>query len=235
MAIRLVLFSCSERDDKVDRKKLRAYFMIFCVSVLISIYLPSLIDLCSQRMVDGMVSETEETEATTESGPGIAGTLPGTNREETDGSSDEAETEGHSMQAGKEEAELRDGQRTETDFPTSAAEIQKQKEERDAGLQKFRQSFHPEITEAYSGVQEAFIGDHAVEFDHAIADHIYQAYGDLYNVTQVELKEMLDETNDEIRCMVRVYTKSGDRNYSQDYIVVYSKAYDFYSVYAYNR
>ena len=84
-------------------------------------------------------------------------------------------------------------------------------------------------------MQEAFIGDRAVEFDHAIADHFYQAYGDLYTVTKVELKEMLDETDDEIRCMVRVYTKSGKKSYSQDYIVVYSKAYDFYSVYAYNR
>lgn len=218
----------------MDKKKLRAYFMIFCVSVLISIYLPSLIDLCSQRMVDGMVSETEETEAMTESGPGIAGTLPGADREETE--QDEGYgSKGTGDEAGKEESEMNSVQTGQTDSPTSAAEIQKRKEEKDAGLQRFRQSFHPEITEAYSGVQEAFIGDHAVEFDHAIADHIYQAYGNLYNVTQVELKEMLDETNDEIRCMVRVYTKSGDRNYSQDYIVVYSKAYDFYSVYAYNR
>ena len=35
--------------------------------------------------------------------------------------------------------------------------------------------------------------------------------------------------------MVRVYTKSGDKSYSQDYIVAYSKTQDFYSVYAYNR
>ena len=84
-------------------------------------------------------------------------------------------------------------------------------------------------------MQEAFIGDRAGKFDHAIADHFYQAYGDLYSVTKVELKEMHDETDDEIRCMVRVYTKSGKKTYSQDYIVVYSKAYDFYSVYAYNR
>lgn len=208
--------------------------MIFCVSVLISIYLPSLIDLCSQRMVDGMVSETEETEAMTESGPGIAGTLPGTFREETEQYERLASNKTDDGPA-REESEMNSIQTGQTDSPTSAVEIQKQKEEKDAGLQKFRESFHPEITEAYSGVREAFIGDHAVEFDHAIADHIYQAYGNLYNVTQVELKEMLDETNDEIRCMVRVYTKSGDRNYSQDYIVVYSKAYDFYSVYAYNR
>ena len=218
----------------MDKKKLRAYFMIFCVSVLISIYLPSLIDLCSQRMVDGMVSETEETEAMTESGPGIAGALSGADREETE-SGETRNDEGNDSRPGREESEMNPLHTAETDPASTAAEIQKKKEKQDAGLKKFRESFHPEITEAYSGVREAFIGDHAVEFDHAIADHIYQAYGNLYNVTQVELKEMLDETNDEIRCMVRVYTKSGDRNYSQDYIVVYSKAYDFYSVYAYNR
>ena len=132
-------------------------------------------------------------------------------------------------------AEMSSGPFGSDKVPVTDEEVQKQKEEQDQGLKQFRQSFHPEITEAYSGVQEAFIGDRAVKFDHAIADHFYQAYGDLYTVTKVELKEMLDETDDEIRCMVRVYTKSGGKTYSQDYIVVYSKAYDFYSVYAYNR
>ncbi len=180
----------------MDKKKLRAYFMIFCASVLISIYLPSLIDLCSQRMVDGMVSETVETEAMTESGPGIAGTLPGADREETE-SGETRNDEGNDSRPGREESEMNPLHTAETDPASTAAEIQKKKEKQDAGLKKFRESFHPEITEAYSGVREAL--------------------------------------NDEIRCMVRVYTKSGDRNYSQDYIVVYSKAYDFYSVYAYNR
>ena len=137
--------------------------------------------------------------------------------------------------AGDQEEQIPSGLSDSGKLPATDEEVQKQKEEQDQGLKQFRQSFHPEISEAYSGVQEAFIGDRAAEFDHAIADHFYQAYGDLYTVTKVELKEMLDETDDEIRCMVRVYTKSGEKNYSQDYIVVYSKAYDFYSVYAYNR
>lgn len=217
----------------MDKKKMRIYLLILCASVLISVYLPMLIDSCSKRMVDGMVSETEETEAMTESGPGIAGTLPGEGRRETE--NDEGQDSAGDSRYEEKVSEMNPVHTDETDFAASAEEIQKRKEKQDAGLQKYRESFHPEITEAYSGVREAFIGDHAVEFDHAVADHIYQAYGNLYNVTQVELKEMLDETDDEIRCMVRVYTKSGDRNYSQGYIVIYSKAYDFYSVYAYNR
>ncbi|MCI6697851.1 hypothetical protein [Porcincola intestinalis] len=217
----------------MDKKKLRSYILIFCIAVLISVYLPYLIDLGSSKLVDGLDTETEQTEAATESGPGYAETLGGRDVSETE--NDDGDVRPKEDKA-REEAKQNPSASSGSDrLPVTDEEVQKQKEEQDEGLQRFRQSFHPEITEAYSGVQEAFIGDRAVEFDHAISDHFYQAYGDLYTVTKVELKEMLDETDDEIRCMVRVFTKSGEKTYSQDYIVVYSKAYDFYSVYAYNR
>ncbi len=223
----------------MDKKKLRSYILIFCIAVLISVYLPYLINLGSDKLVDSLDTETEQTEAATESGPGYAGALGGGDVSETenDDSADKPKEKDEvgGQTSGTSAVETPSGFSDSGKAPVTDEEVQKQKEEQDQGLQKFRQSFHPEITEAYSGVQEAFIGDRAVEFDHAIADHFYQAYGDLYTVTKVELKEMLDETDDEIRCMVRVYTKSGKKTYSQDYIVVYSKAYDFYSVYAYNR
>lgn len=218
----------------MDKKKLRSYILIFCIAVLISVYLPYLIDLGSSKLMDGLDTETEQTEATTESGPGYAGTLGGNDVSETENGEGKGGTKEKDDTGGQTEQKP-SGLSDPDNIPVTDEEVQKQKEEQDEGLQSFRQSFHPEITEAYSGVQEAFIGDRAVEFDHAIADHFYQAYGDLYTVTKVKLKEMLDETDDEIRCMVRVYTKSGKKSYSQDYIVVYSKAYDFYSVYAYNR
>ena len=218
----------------MDKKKLRSYILIFCIAVLISVYLPYLIDLGSDKLVDSLDTETEQTETATESGPGYAGALGGGDVSETE-NDDSAGRPKEKDAAGDHEEQTPSGSSDYSKTPVTDEEVQKQKEEQDQGLQRFRQSFHPEISEAYSGVQEAFIGDRAVEFDHAIADHFYQAYGDLYTVTKVELKEMLDETDDEIRCMVRVYTKSGKKTYSQDYIVVYSKAYDFYSVYAYNR
>ena len=218
----------------MDKKKLRSYILIFCIAVLISVYLPYLIDLGSDKLVDSLDTETEQTEAATESGPGYAGALGGSDVSETE-NDDKVDRPKEKDGAGDHEEQTPSESSDSGKIPVTDEEVQKQKEEQDEGLKQFRQSFHPEITEAYSGVQEAFIGDRAVEFDHAIADHFYQAYGDLYTVTKVELKEMLDETDDEIRCMVRVYTKSGKKTYSQDYIVVYSKTYDFYSVYAYNR
>ena len=218
----------------MDKKKLRSYILIFCIAVLISVYLPYLIDLGSDKLVDSLDTETEQTEAVTESGPGYAGALGGSDVSETE-NDDKVDRPKEKDGAGDHEEQTPSESSDSGKIPVTDEEVQKQKEEQDEGLKQFRQSFHPEITEAYSGVQEVFIGDRAVEFDHAIADHFYQAYGDLYTVTKVELKEMLDETDDEIRCMVRVYTKSGEKTYSQDYIVVYSKAYDFYSVYAYNR
>ena len=218
----------------MDKKKLRSYILIFCIAVLISVYLPYLIDLGSDKLVDSLDTETEQTEVATESGPGYAGALGGGDVSETE-NDDSAGRPKEKDDAGDHEKQTPSGSSDSGKLPATDEEVQKRKEEQDQGLKQFRQSFHPEITEAYSGVQEAFIGDRAVKFDHAIADHFYQAYGDLYTVTKVELKEMLDETDDEIRCMVRVYTKSGKKTYSQDYIVVYSKAYDFYSVYAYNR
>ena len=222
----------------MDKKKLRSYILIFCVAVLTSIYLPYLIDLGSSRLADGLDTETEQTEAATESSPRYAGALGGNDVSETESDENKGklkEKDDAGEQTSWAPIATPSGSSDSGKTPITEEEVQKQKEEQDEGLKKFRQSFHPEITEAYSGVQEAFIGDRAVEFDHAIADHFYQAYGDLYTVTKVELKEMLDETDDEIRCMVGVYTRSGKRTYSQDYIVVYSKAYDFYSVYAYNR
>jgi hypothetical protein len=218
----------------MDKKKLRSYILIFCIAVLISVYLPYLIDLGSDKLVDSLDTETEQTEVATESGPGYAGALGGGDVSETE-NDDSAGRPKEKDDAGDHEKQTPSGSSDSGKLPATDEEVQKRKEEQDQGLKQFRQSFHPEITEAYSGVQEAFIGDRAVKFDHAIADHFYQAYGDLYTVTKVELKEMLDETDDEIRCMARVYTKSGGKTYSQDYIVVYSKAYDFYSVYAYNR
>ena len=224
----------------MDKKKLRSYILIFCIAVLISVYLPYLIDLGSNKLVDSLDTETEQTgaEAATESGSGYAEALGGSDVSETESDKNAGklkEKDDTGKQTSETPAEMSSGPFGSDKVPVTDEEVQKQKEEQDQGLKQFRQSFHPEITEAYSGVQEAFVGDRAVEFDHAIADHFYQAYGDLYTVTKVELKEMLDETDDEIRCMVRVYTRSGKRTYSQDYIVVYSKAYDFYSVYAYNR
>ena len=161
----------------MDKKKLRSYILIFCIAVLISVYLPYLIDLGSSKLVDGLDTETEQTEAATEGGPGYAGTLGGRDVSETE--NDDGDVRPKEDKA-REEAKQNPSASSDSDrLPVTDEEVQKQKEEQDEGLQKFRQTFHPEITEAYSGVQEAFIGDRALEFDHAIADHFYQAYSRL--------------------------------------------------------
>ena len=54
----------------MDKKKLRNYILIFCIAVLISVYLPYLVDLGSNKLVDSLDTETEQTETATESGPG---------------------------------------------------------------------------------------------------------------------------------------------------------------------
>lgn len=242
----------------MDKKKLRGYVFILAVCVLASILLPKLLDTAADRMVDGI---DEETEVPTESyGTGLSGMLGGDvgNESEPQTESDETASGGSEDKSGNDE-QAEDGSNetdgfgtssdgppsfgmTQTpddqmkeDGPRSDAEIQAEKEQKDQALQEFRSSFNPTITESFSGLQEAFVGEHEEAFRNAIADHIFQAYGNLYTVTKIELVEFLDETDDEIRCMVRVYTKSGDKSYSQDYIVAYSKAQDFYSVYAYNR
>lgn len=242
----------------MDKKKLRGYIFILAVCVLASVFLPKLLDAAADRVVDGI---DEETEVSTEGyGTGMSGMLGGDADRET-----ESQTESDGVAADlntdkKENAEQSQTESSETDDsemassgatssgivqtpyeqmkadgPRTDAEIQEGKEQKDKALQKFRSSFNPTITESFSGLQDAFIGEHEDEFRDAIADHIFQAYGNLYTVTKIELVEFLDETDDEVRCMVRVYTKSGDRTYSQDYIAAYSKAQDFYSVYAYNR
>ena len=68
----------------MDKKKLRSYILIFCIAVLISVYLPYLIDLGSDKLVDSLDTETEQTEAATESGPGYAGALGGSDVSETE-------------------------------------------------------------------------------------------------------------------------------------------------------
>ena len=173
----------------MDKKKLRSYILIFCIAVLISVYLPYLINLGSNKLVDSLDTETEQTEVATESGPGYAGALGGGDVSETE-NDDSAGRPKEKDDAGDHEKQTPSGSSDSGKLPATDEEVQKRKEEQDQGLKQFRQSFHPEITEAYSGVQEAFIGDRAVKFDHAIADHFYQAYGDLYTVTKVELKEI---------------------------------------------
>ena len=238
----------------MDKKKLRGYIFILAVCVLASILLPKLLDKAADRMVDGI---DEETEVSTENGgTGLSGMLGGESESQTE--SDETVSGGNADETGNDEqaeagsgesdgSEISSGEMTSSgmtqtpddqmqeDGPRTDAEIQAEKEQNDHALQEVRSSFNPTITESFSGLQEAFVGEHEEAFRNAIADHIFQAYGNLYSVTKIELVEFLDETDDEVRCMVRVYTKSGDKSYSQDYIVSYSKAQDFYSVYAYNR
>lgn len=224
----------------MDKKKLRGYIFILAVCIMASILLPKLLDTAADRMMDGI---DEETEVSTESeGTGMSGTLGGEaeNESETEPGGmasvdDSNSSESVSTEADTEGSSQTSDEQMKEDGPRTDAEIQKEKEQKDQALRKFRSSFNPTITESFSGLQEAFVGDHEDEFRAAIADHIFQAYGNLYTVTKIELVEFLDETDDEVRCMVRVYTKSGDRTYSQDYIAAYSKAQDFYSVYAYNR
>jgi len=224
----------------MDKKKLRGYVFILAVCIMASIFLPKLLDIAADRMMDGI---DEETEVSTESeGTGLSGRLSGEtgNESETEPGvmtsvDDNDSSESVSTEAATEGPSQTPDVQMKEDGPRTDAEIQKEKEQKDQALRKFRSSFSPTITESFSGLQEAFIGEHEDEFRDAIADHIFQAYGNLYTVTKIELVEFLDETDDEVRCMVRVYTKSGDRTYSQDYIAAYSKAQDFYSVYAYNR
>lgn len=224
----------------MDKKKLRGYIFILAVCIMASIFLPKLLDIAADRMMDGI---DEETEVSTESeGTGLSGRLSGETGNESEAGSGSVTSvdDKNSSEAASPEMTTEDSLRTseeqmKEDGPRTDAEIQKEKEQKDQALRKFRSSFNPTITESFSGLQEAFIGEHEDEFRDAIADHIFQAYGNLYTVTKIELVEFLDETDDEVRCMVRVYTKSGDRTYSQDYIAAYSKAQDFYSVYAYNR
>lgn len=237
----------------MDRKKLRGYIFILAVCVLASILLPRLLDAAADRMVDGIDGETEV--STECGGTGLSGMLGGKRESRSErmipvsgdgdaASGDESagtnDLERNLSETASSEISAAGSIQTpaeqmQEDGPRTDAEIQAEKEQKDQALQEFRSSFNPTITESFSGLQEAFVGEHEKEFRNAIADHIFQAYGNLYTVTKIELVEFLDETDDEIRCMVRVYTKSGDKSYSQDYIVAYSKAQDFYSVYAYNR
>ena len=241
----------------MDKKKLRGYIFILDVCVLASIVLPKLLDKAADRMVEGI---DEETEVSTEKGEtGLSGVLGGLQENESetepesitpaDEDSGDDGGDGSDRVSGSEPtdsdsdtSEMTASGSTQTpsdqmqaDGPRTDAEVQAEKEQKDQALQEFRSSFSPTITESFSGLQDIFIGDREEEFRSAIADHIFQAYGNLYTVKKIELVEFLDETDDEVRCMVRVYTKSGDQSYSQDYIVAYSKAQDFYSVYAYNR
>ena len=142
----------------MDKKKLRSYILIFCIAVLISVYLPYLIDLGSDKLVDSLDTETEQTEVATESGPGYAGALGGGDVSETE-NDDSAGRPKEKDDAGDHEKQTPSGSSDSGKLPATDEEVQKRKEEQDQGLKQFRQSFHPEITEAYSGVQEAFIGD----------------------------------------------------------------------------
>ena len=241
----------------MDKKKLRGYILILAVCVLASIVLPKLLDKAADKMVEGIDEETEV--STEKGGTGLSGVLGGFQENESETEPETMtpadENSGDEGRGGSDRAsgseptdsdmaasELMASVSTQTpsdqmqaDGPRTDAEVQEEKEQKDQALQEFRSSFNPTISESFSGLQDVFIGDREEEFRNAIADHIFQAYENLYTVTKIELVEFLDETDDEVRCMVRVYTKSGDKSYSQDYIVAYSKTQDFYSVYAYNR
>ena len=78
----------------MDKKKLRSYILIFCIAVLISVYLPYLIDLGSDKLVDSLDTETEQTEVATESGPGYAGALDGSDVAETENGDSENRPKG---------------------------------------------------------------------------------------------------------------------------------------------
>ena len=145
----------------------------------------------------------------------------------------------------QDEASLIDPEeKTETDENTDLAldredprkdDLQKRKEEEDDRRSSYVQSQRAELSESRSGMLEIFALDGGDALSRAVADHLYSAYGDLYEIRRIDVVDFISETKEEITCQIKVVAAIGEKEYEEYFFTTYNRTYDFYSVYAYHE
>ncbi len=112
---------------------------------------------------------------------------------------------------------------------------QEKKEKIDKEYSTYVGSFNPTVTQMEKGISLVLIGDNMQAFKEAIAGYYYQMSGNAYNITKIRLDSIEGDDENETRGMVTAFSKVGEEEYSQDLLVIWDKAYKFYSVYAYRK
>ncbi len=114
-------------------------------------------------------------------------------------------------------------------------QLQQQKERTDTELSSYLSRQDPAFSESRSGMLEAFAKGRETALTKAVADHLYGTYGDLYDISAIDVVDFIDDTTTELTCQIMVTAKIGSREYSEYYFATYNKTYDFYSIYAYHE
>ena len=114
-------------------------------------------------------------------------------------------------------------------------DLQKKKEEEDEKRSSYVQSQRAELSESRSGMLEIFALDGGDALSRAVADHLYSAYGDLYEIRRIDVVDFISETKEEITCQIKVVAAIGEKEYEEYFFTTYNRTYDFYSVYAYHE
>ncbi len=118
--------------------------------------------------------------------------------------------------------------------PASESVEESLQAERDAAakeLEAYIAAFQPDVTELETapGGYAALVGDRVGKFRQAFAEYLYGRYGNILAIDRIELIELVSEDDTECTYQVRVYAEDGE---SDPFLCMYSKTYDFYSVYA---
>lgn len=100
-------------------------------------------------------------------------------------------------------------------------------------LEAYRKQQDPVILETQKGAADVFVANRKNEFVSAVSDHIFSLYGGSLTITGVDLIEQVKDTEEELVYQIEVFVADGEKKYSELFLSVYNKEWDFYSIYSY--
>ena len=210
-----------------DRKM---YYLTMMAGILILTFLvPVIIRAASRAFINRFAPDAAQEQ--TEADEDRYRVMEGYAETEDDGRSPEISSSGRNSETGDKNSD----EQHEHDPDLVRKELQEQKEQTDTELSSYLRRQKPALSESRAGMLEAFAEGREEALTKAVADHLYGAYGSLYDISAIDVVDFIDDNKTELTCQIMVTAKIGSREYSEYYFATYNKAYDFYSIYAYHE
>lgn len=201
----------------MEKKEIRKYIVIIAVILLVSAFLPTMIDIGTRRLIgllqSGQVGE-EQPEQKEDMGK-MSVSLPEIAEKQTETRwKEQNETNSLSLLLEKPDSEKSDSYEKE--------------------LEVYHRSIQPDLSETHAGAVQEFVGERKEQFFTAIADYVFSIYGDSLSITRIDVIEQVKDDETERVYQIEVFATDGGREYSELFISSYNKEWDFYSIYSYS-
>lgn len=203
----------------MQKKELQVYAVAIAASIVAAFLAPKLIEWVSACLV-AQIRQEPIMETEMESEEKMSVSMAGQEKEE------KKAMDPHTQQGDEINVFQSEAENMEVETADLIDDYEKE-------LEAYRKQQNPVILETQKGSADVFVANRKRKLVSAVADHIFSLYGENLTITGVELIEQVKDTEEELVYQIEVFVADGENKYSELFLSVYNKEWDFYSIYSY--